>query len=123
MKKILILDDDATFAESMTATLEADNYEVKSAADGIDGLKLLETFTPDAILLDVKMPRMGGLEFLRKVNEKFGEGKMPVLITSNSSSLDTISEGVELGIRGYVVKSSESLSSLSASVARLFSTK
>ena len=120
MKKILILDDDATFAESMTATLEADNYEVKSAADGIDGLKLLETFTPDAILLDVKMPRMGGLEFLRKVNEKFGEGKMPVLITSNSSSLDTISEGVELGIRGYVVKSSESLSSLSASVARLF---
>jgi DNA-binding NarL/FixJ family response regulator len=72
------------------------------------------------MLLDIDMPLMNGLEFLQKANEKFGLGKVPVLITSNLEGMDTISEGIALGIRGYVVKSKESLEGLELSIKNLF---
>ncbi len=112
MKNVLILDDDAAFIDTMKASIDTTQYTVVSAGNGEEGLKKLEDFKPDIILLDILMPKMDGIEFLKKLNEKYGEGKTPVLITSNSSSLEKISEGVSLGICGYVVKSNESLQSI-----------
>lgn len=120
MKKILLLDDDSTFIAHINALLDPKEYEIKFATNGVDGLKIIETFTPDAMLLDIDMPLMNGLEFLQKANEKFGLGKVPVLITSNIEGMDTISEGIALGIRGYVVKSKESLEGLELSIKNLF---
>ena len=109
MKNILILDDDAAFIDTMKASIDATRYAVAFAGNGEEGLERMKSFKPDIILLDIMMPKMDGIEFLKKVNEQYGEGKTPVLITSNVSSLEQISEGVALGIRGYVVKSNESL--------------
>jgi CheY-like chemotaxis protein len=120
MKKILLLDDDNIFIANIKALLDPKKYEVVFATNGVDGLKALDTFTPDAILLDINMPMMNGFEFLKQANEKYGRGKIPVLITSNLEGMDKISEGVELGIRGYVVKSGESLESLELSIENLF---
>lgn len=119
MKKILIIDDDKTFKELMSAGLDADTYEVRLASDGQEGLKVMGESLPDAILLDIKMPGMDGLTFLKELNQKYGEGKTPVLITSNMSSMDSIAEGVSLGIRGYVVKSNESVQGIVAAIERI----
>ncbi len=116
MRHILIIDDDTAFTTTMKACIDSTRYTYATAADGLEGLKSVDEKMPDLILLDIQMPTMGGIEFLRKVNEKFGEGKIPVLITSNSSNIDTISEGVSLGIRGYVVKANESLQGICNSI-------
>lgn len=120
MKKILVIDDDMTFVAMMKASLDPGKYTVISAGNGEEGLGQVKESMPDLILLDVMMPKMGGIEFLKQVNEKYGEGKIPVLITSNISSLDKISEGVSLGIRGYFVKSNESMRGIMAMVEEVF---
>lgn len=120
MKNILIIDDDLTFSAYMKASLDSDKYEITSAADGVEGLKCVEESRPDLILLDIMMPKMDGMEFLKELNAKYGEGKTPVLITSNVSSLEKISEGVALGIRGYFIKSNESLESIKDLIEGVF---
>ena len=120
MKKILVIDDDMTFVAMMKASLEPARYEVTSAGNGVEGLEAIEESMPDLILLDIMMPKMDGIEFLKEMNKKYGEGKIPVLVTSNISSLDKISEGVSLGVRGYFVKSEESLQGIDKIISDVF---
>ncbi len=109
MKKILVIDDDMTFVATVKASLDPAHYIVESAANGTQGMERIAESVPDLILLDINMPKMNGIEFLKEMNEKYGDGAIPVLVTSNISALDKISEGVSLGIRGYFIKSDESL--------------
>lgn len=120
MKKILLIDDDLTFIAAIKAKLDSDKYEIISAANGIEGLAKVEESIPDLILLDILMPKMDGLEFLKQLNEKYGIQKIPVLVTSNNSSLDKISEGIALGVRGYFIKSNESLEGISGIIDNVF---
>ncbi len=120
MKKILVIDDDMTFVASMKASLDPEKYVVSSAGNGEEGLARIEEERPDLILLDIMMPKMDGIEFLKKLNEKYGAGKIPVLITSNISTLDKISEGVSLGVRGYFIKSNESLEGIAGIIDDVF---
>ena len=119
MKTILIVDDDKNFANLVKAAIDPKKYTTVSAHDGVEGLKKMEESIPDLILLDILMPNMDGMEFLRQINKKYGEGKTPVVITSNTVALEKISLGLELGIRAYIQKSNESLKSLSDTVARI----
>ena len=118
MKTILIIDDEAYFSKTVEATLDPKKYKVIAAIDGIEGLKMIEESAPDAILLDINMPKMNGMEVLKKLHEK--KNRIPIIITSNLSSRQTISEGVELGIRGYIVKSDESLTAIANTIEDLF---
>jgi|SRR3989344_3179674 len=120
MKKILLIDDDMTFVAMIKAALDPEKYSVTSAGNGIEGLERMEESKPDLILLDIMMPKMDGMEFLKELNKKYGEGKTPVLITSNLSSLDKISEGVALGVRGYFIKSNESLNGIVGIIEGVF---
>lgn len=120
MNKVFVIDDDMTFVASIKATLDPAKYIVASAGNGEEGLARIEEEKPDLILLDIMMPKMDGMEFLKQMNEKYGEGKIPVLITSNVSTLDKISEGVELGVRGYFVKSNESLEGIAGIIDNVF---
>ncbi|MDP1707000.1 MAG: response regulator [bacterium] len=120
MKKVLVIDDDMTFVASIKAMLDTARYEVVSAANGAEGLERVEESKPDLILLDIMMPKMDGIEFLKELNKKYGEGKTPVLVTSNVSTLDKISEGVELGVRGYFIKSNESLQGIAEIIDNVF---
>ena len=113
MKKILIVDDDMTFQKTMSAKLASVSYEVISAYDGEEGLAKALNEKPDLILLDIKMPKLNGLSMLKELQaSKEAPHNTPVLITSNLSSMEKVSEGVELGIRGYIVKSDESLDTI-----------
>lgn len=120
MKKILVVDDDQTFRELISTGIDKEQYQVMTAGDGVEGLEQVEKSMPDIILLDIMMPRMNGVEFLEKMKEVHADKQIPVIITSNDSSLDTISRGAELGVRGYIVKSNESLKTIMSSVERVF---
>lgn len=111
MKKILVIDDDSIFAQNISKAL-SEKYNVLTSEDGEDGLKKALEENPDAILLDIMMPKMNGLELLKQLNEKHGKGKVPVFITSNMSSMRKISEGLELGIAGYIIKSDETIETI-----------
>lgn len=119
MKTILVVDDEPYFSKTIEETLDGKKYKVMSAGDGEEGLKMIEKFSPDAVLLDINMPKMNGIEVLKKLNTK----KVPVIITSNLSSNQTISEGVALGVRGYIVKSNESPATIAGAIEDLFRPK
>lgn len=115
MRKILIIDDDKIFVKIFRDTMHkthASEYEIVSAENGEDGLEKIEESRPDLIVVDLKMPKMGGLEFLKILKEKKYDPPISVLISSNFSDPEHISEGLEFGVAGYVVKSDYSMESI-----------
>lgn len=123
MKKVLIIDDDQTFHKTMTTKLISLNYEVISASDGEEGLKMAISEKPDMILLDIKMPKLDGIGFLKNLKENKDHGHPPILITSNLSSVEKISEGIALGVKGYIIKSEESLDTIVMEVESILNPK
>lgn len=125
MKKVLIIDDDEVFAKTLTDSLPKDKYLVVGATNGEEGLKELEKNRPDIIILDLLMPKMGGLEFLKALKEKEKEGKqtVPILISSQLSKMKDISEGVALGmdvgVKGYIIKASENMDMIIKTIDRI----
>ena len=111
-KKILVIDDDETFQRVIRDTLEPLGYAVVEAYDGKEGLKKVKKEKPDLILLDVVMPKLGGMEFLKTLQKDKSSLQIPILITSNFSGANMIEEGMKLGIRGYIIKSEESLKTI-----------
>ncbi|MCG3205482.1 MAG: Response regulator MprA [Elusimicrobia bacterium] len=72
--KILIVDDEENIASSMSDLLEMKGYEVKSANNGVEGLKILADEPIDLVLLDLKMPRMDGYMFMEHLKERWENG-------------------------------------------------
>ena len=119
-KKILIIDDDIAFQKTMSAKLQQVSYEVMQAFDGEEGLDKATKEDPDLILLDIKMPKMEGLELLRKLRENKNVRRVPVFITSNITTSEVIGDGVSLGVRGYIIKSDETLDGILKEVNSVF---
>jgi CheY-like chemotaxis protein len=78
--RVLVVDDDPTFRETMKALLESREYEVLGAEDGFAGLAALRDSLPDVILSDLKMPNMNGFEYLSIVRHRFP--RLPVIAIS-----------------------------------------
>lgn len=124
-KKLLIVDDDKIFLKIFRDVLAKDyagKYEVAVAENGIDALVKMESFHPDLIVLDIQMPQMDGIEFLRERKRRNLGVDTPVLISSNFSDVDKISEGLELGVKGYVVKSDYSFDAIIKHIESLLGT-
>lgn len=116
MKTILIIDDESYFSKTVEGAFDSKKYKVIAAKDGEEGLKIIEKSIPDVVLLDINMPGMNGIEVLKKINTK----RIPVIITSNLSSKETVSEGIALGARGYIIKSDESAQTIVDTIENLF---
>lgn len=124
MKKILIIDDNETFRTTLADYLPKEKYEVITASNGEEGLEKKEQEKPDLIILDIMMPKMGGLEFLNKINKKESqELPVPIIIASQMSEMSEISEGVALGlkagVKGYIIKSEQSLSMIAETISKI----
>lgn len=78
MKKILVVDDEENIRELYRDELVEQGFEVELAEDGFEALKKLDTFLPDLVTLDVKMPGIDGIEVLRRIREK--NVNIPVLL-------------------------------------------
>jgi CheY-like chemotaxis protein len=69
--RVLVVDDDPSIRETATLILESEGFEVRTAADGVEGLHSLSKSLPDLIISDLNMPRMSGFEFLAVVRQRF----------------------------------------------------
>lgn len=119
MKKILVIDDDQFFAKTLGAALPKDKYELIAAADGEEGLAKLKSEKPNLIILDLMMPKLDGTAFLKKLQESTDLPKVPILVSSNLSSVKKISDVMAMGAVGYVIKSDESLESIVQDIERV----
>ncbi|MEQ8762737.1 MAG: ATP-binding protein [Planctomycetota bacterium] len=100
--KVLVVDDDANTRRALSFSLGFAGYEVIEAADGQEGLDCLDEVLPDLILLDVMMPKMGGLEFLAAIQQDTERRRIPVVILS---AFPFVAEaGLRLGAREVVAK-------------------
>lgn len=113
-KKILIIDDDKIFSKILKDGLTQGErkHEVSVAHDGEEGLEKVKQDRPDLIVLDMMMPKIGGIEFLKKIKLFNITPQIPVIISSQLMDVEKISESVELGVKGYIVKSDFSLDNI-----------
>jgi len=123
MKKILVIDDDPFFAKTLEASLPKGKYTLLTAEDGEVGLEMLKNEKPDLIILDLLMPKLDGISFLKKLKESPDLPKAPILVSSNLSSVKKISETMSLGAIGYVIKSDESMQSIVQDIERIMGEK
>jgi len=110
--RILIVDDESIIRMDLREMLADMGHDVVGeAGDGEEAVSLARSLDPDLVFLDIKMPRMDGLEALRQMN---GERVRPVVILTAYSERSAIEEAVELGAKAYLVKPFESANLLPA---------
>lgn len=114
-KKILVVDDEVDFLEVIKVRLEANGYEVVTASNGEEALKKIKDDKPDAVLLDVLMPGIDGLEVLRRIRKMYE--KMPVYIITAFSTEERFKLANKFGASGFIVKTDD----LSKEVERITS--
>ncbi|KAA6464837.1 response regulator transcription factor [Acidobacteria bacterium AB60] len=100
--QILIIEDERKLAQAIATGLEETGYAATVVHTGEDGLQLLEDKSFDLILLDVMLPRTGGLEMLREMRRN--GVKTPVLILTSRASVDDRVRGLDCGADDYLVK-------------------
>ncbi len=99
--KIALVDDDRNILTSVSMALEAEGFDVKTYTDGEAGLEGLCADMPDLVVLDIKMPRMDGMEVLTKLREK---SDIPVIfLTSKDDEVDEVI-GLRMGADDYITK-------------------
>src|SRR5688572_26618795 len=101
MKKILVVEDDQTLQKVYRAVLAKEGFKVEVASDGLEGLMKAEADEPDLIVLDMLMPNMTGIEFLKAYDIKNKHPKVKVIAFSNSDVPDRVNEALELGAKKY----------------------
>jgi DNA-binding response OmpR family regulator len=102
MSKILVVEDDAAILRGLTDNLRAESYEVVTARDGEEGYRLLREQSPDLLILDIMLPKLGGYELCRRARS---EGiTVPILmLTARGEDADRV-HGLDLGADDYVTK-------------------
>ena len=105
IKRILIIDDEADVREIAKASLGITRqWEVTTAASGEEGVKLASTYRPDAILLDVVMPKTDGLATLQQLSKNTDTRHIPVILLTATLRLATQQTFVAAGARAVLVK-------------------
>ncbi|WP_027257307.1 MULTISPECIES: response regulator transcription factor [Leisingera] len=101
MSKIALVDDDRNILTSVSMTLEAEGFEVETYNDGQAALDAFNKKLPDMAVLDIKMPRMDGMDLLQRLRQK---SQMPVIfLTSKDDEIDEVL-GLRMGADDYVKK-------------------
>jgi len=101
-KRLLIIDDEANMRHMLSTVLEKAGYHVETAADGAEGLEMIQESPYDFILCDIKMPKMGGMEFLKLSRDRIGTAT--VIMMSAYGSIDTAIEAMKSGAYDYISK-------------------
>jgi DNA-binding response OmpR family regulator len=103
MKRILIVEDDRSLREALTAFLKVENFEVISASDGEEGFRLANQEKMDLIILDLGLPLMGGLDVCKGLREKRIMTPIIMLTGEKKEEIDKVL-GLEFGADDYVTK-------------------
>ena len=96
-----MVEDDADIAGVLRRSLDKEGYEVRVAADGESALEEASVFEPDAVVLDLGLPKLDGVEVCRRLRD---DGDVPILILTARDALDARVEGLDAGADDYLVK-------------------
>jgi PAS domain S-box-containing protein len=113
---ILIIDDEAIIRQSMRTYLKDSGYQVVEAENGRAGLLMLEKECPDLVILDLRMPQMGGLQFLETLNQDGID--IPVIVVSGTGTMTSVVQALRLGAWDYLFKPIEDLTMLAHAVEK-----
>ena len=102
METILIIDDDDQLRKSFHKLLAEEGYAVQSAASGEGGVEQIREKAPDAVILDMRLPGMNGLEVFKLIHEI--EPKLPVIIMTAFGTTETAIEATKIGAFDYILK-------------------
>lgn len=102
MAKILVIDDEKSIRNTLKDILEYEKHEVVLAADGMEGLEQVQNQSFDAILLDIKMPGMDGIEVLEKINAT--QPEVQVVMISGHGTVDVAVKAVKMGAYDFIEK-------------------
>lgn len=110
--KILVVEDDASLNDAYKTILLSAGYDTRTAFNGEEALKLVKESEPDIIFLDLRMPVLDGIGFLRKYNQKTDHPDVKIIVFSNYDMQQEVDEAYELGAERYVLKAWASPSEL-----------
>ena len=104
-KLLLVVEDEVSLASALNKKFSSENFEVIISKDGKEGLYVALEKHPDIILLDIIMPKLDGISMLKKLREDSWGNSVPVIMLSNLSDAEKVSEATENGVYDYLVKS------------------
>jgi two-component system sensor histidine kinase/response regulator len=119
MVTVLVVDDDPTILDSVTDLLRISGYNILSATNGVEGLRMMQTNTPDLIIADIMMPEMDGYRFYEAVRENPAWTPIPFIFLTARGERKDIRRGYMLGADQYLTKPFEAEDLLVAVEKRL----
>ena len=99
--RVLVVEDDSEIADVLRRSLRLEGYDVRVAGDGVGALDEASVFEPDAVVLDLGLPKLDGVEVTRKLR---ADGDVPILILTARDGVDARVEGLDSGADDYLVK-------------------
>lgn len=114
MKKILVVEDDEFLSDSYKDKLSNNEIQVSVARDGQEAIAQADSFKPDLIILDLVIPKINGVDVLKKLKANPKTKNIKVLIASNIDQREVVKETLALGAESYFIKSNISLADLYA---------
>lgn len=103
-KRILIVEDDVVLRDVLAGKLVKNDYIVDRAEDGVIALEKMRAIKPDCVLMDILMPRKGGIEVMEEMHKDSELKDIPIIVISNSGQPVEIKRAQELGARDFLIK-------------------
>lgn len=102
--KVLIVDDIPENIQTLGEMIKDFDLDVKIAEGGQEAIDIIDSCTPDIILLDLMMPRVNGWDVIDHVRKKYSKNEMAIIVVSLLNNKDNIDECYELGVNDYITK-------------------
>jgi two-component system alkaline phosphatase synthesis response regulator PhoP len=103
-KRILVVDDEIYIVHILEFSLTMEGYEVMTASDGEEALRVIDTERPDLVVLDIMMPRLDGYEVCRRLRQDEQFSSLPVILLSAKGRPVDRESGLEAGADDYITK-------------------
>jgi CheY-like chemotaxis protein len=117
--RVLVVEDDRFLRRVAEAALQRQGFVVTTAADGEEALEHATRVAPDVILLDLVMPKMQGLEVLRRLKRNSATASIPVIVLTSLGQDSDVQQALAAGAAGYLVKRDRYVDDLTREVQRI----
>jgi DNA-binding response OmpR family regulator len=123
MKRILIADDDKLLRDGLAKVLVARDYEVIQAGDGEEAFSLAESKNPDLVITDIMMPKLSGMDLLRKIRHAMWGENIPIIVlTIKDQDIEGVNKTMQIGTGAYLSKAEVSPDDVASLVDQYLST-